>query len=301
MARRSPLIKTFLSYIEIERGLSRNTINSYSQDLTSLQDWASANNRQLRALSHRDIELWIGQLSRQGLNPASIARALSTTRGFFQFLVLDNYIDTDPTEDLVAPKKTRPLPYVLSVTQTLQLIASADRSTPEGLRDRALLELLYATGLRISEAVTLTQRDLSLSQRLLRCHGKGNKERQVPITGSVVTRLEQYLATRNARTVRPTTSVFQHQGNPLTRQYAWTIISTYASKAKLKNVTPHTLRHCFATHLLENGASTTEVQMLLGHSHLSTTEIYTHVTPRYLRQSYDAHHPRAHHASTTQT
>jgi integrase/recombinase XerD len=117
MARRSPLIKAFLSYREIERGLSHNTINSYSQDLTKLQEWASKNNRQIRALSQRDIELWLGQLSRKQLNPASIARALSTTRGFFQFLVLDNYIDTDPTEGLAAPKKTRPLPYVLSVTQ----------------------------------------------------------------------------------------------------------------------------------------------------------------------------------------
>lgn len=295
MPRRSPLISTFLSYLEVERGLSRNTISSYSHDLTKLQNWTSTSNRQLRALSHRDIELWIGHLSRQRISASTITRALSSTRSFYQFLVLDNYIDTDPTEDIQAPKKARPLPQVLSVSETLRLLASASDPTPEGLRDRALLELLYATGLRISEAVTLTHRDLALSEKVLRCHGKGNKERQVPMTRNSIAWLERYFGTQPPRTIRATTPVFLNNGSPLTRQFAWTMISHYAKKASLKRVTPHTLRHCFATHLLENGASTTEVQLLLGHSHLSTTEIYTHITPRFIRQSYDAHHPRARH------
>src|SRR5215831_1237675 len=279
MTRISPLIKQFLSYLEVERGLSYNTINSYRLDLIKLQDWTTHNKRQLRALSGRDIELWIGHLSRQKISAASIARALSTARSFFQFLLLDYFNDTAPTENITGPKKSRPLPRVLSIKETLHLLASADEITREGLRDRALLEILYAAGLRIAEAITLRHKDLNLTNQLLRCHGKGNKERQVPITKSCATSIERYLSTQNLHTRKPVTTVFLHHGNPLTRQFAWAIIKAYAEKAGLKNVTPHTLRHCFATHLLEGGASTTQVQILLGHSHLSTTEIYTHVSP----------------------
>ncbi len=294
MARRSPLIKIFLDYLLIERGLSTNTVKGYSHDLNKLQAWTSANNRQLRALNQRDIEIWLGTLSKQNLNPSSIARALSSVRSFYSFLVTDNHIDTDPTQDVHSPKKIRPLPHVLSITDTMKLLGSANDSSPTGLRDRALLELLYATGLRISEAVTLRHTDLQLERQIVRCHGKGNKERQVPISKSAVLHLQYYFATLTRPQVQPLARVFQHNGNPLTRQLAWTVIRYYAHKAKIQNVTPHTLRHCFATHLLENGASTTEVQLLLGHSHINTTEIYTHVTPRFLRQSYDQHHPRAH-------
>ena len=293
MPRTSPLVKQFLAYLEIEKGLSKNTTRSYAADLALLQKWTTANSRQLRGLTTRDIELWIGSLNKRRLNPSSVNRALSATRSFFQFLVLDGHIPSDPTIELVARTKTRLLPRFLSITEVRHLLAGAHAPTPEALRDRALLELLYGSGLRISEAVRLRLKDLSFSERLVQCLGKGNKERQVPMSNNSVASIQNYLATRSPRATAQSL-LFLHQGNALTRQFAWTIIKHYAREAKLKNVAPHTLRHSFATHLLEGGASTKEVQLLLGHSHITTTEIYTHITPRYIKQAYDRYHPRAH-------
>jgi len=298
MARTSPLIKEYLDYLVVERGLSRNTVKSYANDLTLLQNWIRENARQLRGLTARDIELWIGSLNRQRFSPTSINRALSATRSLFQFLLLDGHVDSDPTIELSTLKKTTRLPHFLSVEETHRLILSANDESPNGLRDRALLETLYGSGLRISEATNLKIRDLSLAQCRLLCHGKGNKERQLPMSKSSVAAIERYLKTRLPKPVQ-TANVFLHQGTPLTRQFAWTIINQYALQARLKGVTPHTLRHSFATHLLEGGASTYVVQLLLGHSHIQTTEIYTHVTPRHLRSSYDKYHPRARAATET--
>jgi integrase/recombinase XerD len=294
MARRSPLVKNFLDYLDIEKGLSRNTIASYALDLARLQTWTSQTNKSLRGLTERDIERWLGDLSRVNLNTSSIARALSTTRSFFQFLILDNHIEIDPTQGLVAPKKTRRLPRVLTTQEVRRLLQTSDGSTEETLRDRTLLELLYATGLRISEAISLTHRDLNLRSRILRCHGKGNKERQVLMSDQAIRWLEQYVsALHPRRQPRPDSFVFLNQDKPLTRQFTWALISHSATKAELNDVTPHTLRHSFATHLLENGASTFVVQALLGHHHIATTEIYTRVSTKHLRKSYDQHHPRA--------
>lgn len=299
MARTSPLVKQFLDYLTIERGLSQNTVRSYQNDLRLLQTWVTDNQRQLRGLTARDIEIWIGDLNKRRFSPASINRALSSTRSLFQFLLLDGHVDFDPTGELHSLKKAARLPHFLSIQETQRFLTTADDQSPNGLRDRALLELLYGSGLRITEAITLRLRDVSLSERRLICHGKGNRERQVPMSRSSVAAIEQSLKTRFPKPA-PAANLFLNQGNPLTRQFAWTIIDRYAAKARLKNVTPHTLRHSFATHLLEGGASTKVVQLLLGHSHIQTTEIYTHVTTRHLRSSYDKHHPRAQHASTTQ-
>lgn len=294
MGRTLPLVKQFLDYLDIEKGLSRNTIASYALDLARLQTWTSKSNKTLRGLTERDIERWLGHLSRVNLNTSSIARALSTTRSFFQFLIRDNHIEIDPTQYLVAPKKCRTLPHVLTKQEVLRLLQTPDGTTKESLRDRTLLELLYATGLRISEAISLTHRDLNLRSRILRCHGKGNKERQVLISDEAIRWLEQYVsALHPLRQPRPGSFVFLNQDKPLTRQFTWALITHYATKAELKNVTPHTLRHSFATHLLENGASTVFVQALLGHQYIATTEIYTRVSTRHLRKSYDQHHPRA--------
>lgn len=294
MTRTSPLINSFLDYLKIEKGLSRNTIQNYALDLTRLHEWTSANNKNLRGLNERDIERWMGDLFRRNLKTSSIGRALSTARGFFQFLVLDNQIETTPTENLVAPKKSRTLPRVLTRREAGRLLQTPDMTTKEGLRDRALLELLYATGLRISEAIALTHDDLSLRSRILRCHGKGNKERQVPISDQALRWLEQYLSALHPRRQRrPNSFIFLNQGKPLTRQFTWALITQYATRAGLNNVTPHTLRHSFATHLLENGAGTVFVQVLLGHQHITTTELYTQISRKHLRASYDKHHPRA--------
>jgi len=293
MRRTSPLINSFLDYLKIEKGLSRNTIQNYALDLTRLHEWTSANNKNLRGLNEREIERWIGDLFRRNLKTSSIGRALSTARGFFQFLVLDNHIETNPTENLVAPKKSRRLPRVLTRREAGRLLQTPDTTTREGLRDRALLELLYATGLRISEAVALTHGDLNLRSRILRCHGKGNKERQVPVSEQTISWIEQYLSPVNMRR-EPGSFVFLNQDKPLTRQFTWALITHYATNAGLRNVTPHTLRHSFATHLLENGASTVFVQALLGHQRIDTTEAYLRVSTGHLRKSYDRHHPRAH-------
>ena len=292
--RRAPLMTTFLDYLRIEKGLSRNTIQSYALDLTRLQQWTSRNNKSLRGLNERDIERWTGDLARRNLKATSISRALSAARGFFQFLVQENETDINPTDDLVGLKKTRTLPRVLTTEEVNRLLQAPDLATKEGLRDRALLELMYATGLRISEAISLTHRDLNLRSRILRCHGKGNKERRVPITETALRWIQQYTSTTSPRRQPALTAfVFLNQDRPLTRQFTWALINQYATNAGLNNVTPHTLRHSFATHLLENGASTVFVQALLGHQHISTTEVYTRVSKKHLRKSYDRHHPRA--------
>lgn len=291
--RRSPLVNAFLHYLKVERALSSNTIQAYSLDMVRLQRWTSENKTSLRSLTERDLEHWLGDLSRARLNPKSIRRALSSTRSFFQFLVLDNHIDTDPTVNLTGPKTEQLLPSILTPSEVTRLLETPNLSSLYGLRDRAFLETLYAAGLRISEAITLRHQDVDLETRILLCHGKGNKERQVPIGRQAVEWLQRYLNSTFPQYRRPTGRVFLNQGNPFTRQFAWALIHQYATLAKLKNVTPHTLRHSFATHLLQNGAKTTQVQILLGHSHLSTTEIYTRVTPQYLRASYDQHHPRS--------
>lgn len=294
MPRKSPLINTFLDYLKIEKGLSRNTIQSYTLDLTRLHEWTSRNNKSLRGLNERDIEGWLGDLSRENLHTSSIGRALSAARGFFQFLILDNQIETNPTENLVAPKKVRTLPRVLSTKEVRRLLQTPDTTTKKGLRDRALLGLMYATGLRVSEAISLTHRDLNLRSRIIRCHGKGNKERQVPISESAPHWLQQYISTLGPHRQPALNSfVFLNQERPLTRQFTWALINQYATKAGLHDVTPHSLRHSFATHLLENGANTVFVQALLGHHRIDTTEAYLRVSTRHLRKSYDRHHPRA--------
>ena len=292
MPRQSPLIKRFLDYLTIERGLSDNTVESYSRDLAHLQRWASANRKSMRGLTERDIDRHLGVLSRKSLGASSIARALSTIRMFYDFLVMENEVQSNPANDVPTPKKSQTLPRVLTQDQVSRLLQAADNTTCEGLRDRALLELLYATGLRITEAITLRHRDINLRSRFLLCYGKGNRERQVPIAPQAIESIERYVATLR-RHLSSDSALFLNRDRPLTRQLAWAIINGYASKARLTNVTPHTLRHSFATHLLENGAKIVFVQRLLGHQHISTTQIYTSVSNVHLRKSYDKHHPRA--------
>jgi integrase/recombinase XerD len=288
MPQQSPLIKRFLHYLTVERGLSGNTIQSYQRDLNQLQKWCAANQCSLRGLMPRDVDRHIGALSRQGLTATSISRSLSTIKNFYAFLQFEHEVLSNPAEHIPPPKKTQALPQVLSQAQISTLLTSA-----ENLRDRALLELLYATGLRITEAISLRYRDINRHHRVITCYGKGNRERQVPISTEALNWIERYSATKPLRQKRAETKVFLNQQVPLTRQLAWAIINSVASKARLFGVTPHSLRHSFATHLLENGAKIEFVQLLLGHQRLSTTQIYTSVSPLHLRNSYDKHHPRA--------
>ena len=286
-------LKEFLTYLQVEKGLARLSLESYRRDLDRLQTWANKNGKQISDLTRADLRKWIASLSREGLAPTSIARAVSATRGFFKFLMLDGHIKTHPAEDLDTPQRFSYLPKFLTEDEINRLLAAPDVSTEEGIRDRAVLEIMYATGLRVSELVGLKQTDVDLLAGLVVCHGKGNKERRVPLGKSAIHWLQQYAAVKKGYGKQTAPNVFLHRGRPFTRQIAWSMIKRHAEKAGIKNVSPHTLRHSFATHLLQHGADSRSVQALLGHSDISTTQIYTHITDIHLRSAYDRHHPRA--------
>ncbi|HET9787131.1 MAG TPA: site-specific tyrosine recombinase XerD [Pyrinomonadaceae bacterium] len=287
------LIKEFLSYVQVEKGLSRNTLQSYARDLARLDQWARKSATPVQNLSRQDLRHWIADLSREGLAPSSVARAVSAARGFFRFLMLDGHIKRQPTEELDTPQRFAYLPVFLTEEEIDKLFAAPDISTEEGIRDRALLEVMYGAGLRVSELVALKQTDVDIHTGLVVCHGKGSKERRVPIGKSAIHWLQQYLAVKAGYGKASSPIMFVNRGKPLTRQFAWAMIKRHAAKAGVKDISPHTLRHSFATHLLQNGADSRSVQALLGHSDISTTQIYTHITDRHLRTSYDKHHPRA--------
>ena len=285
--------KEFLTYLQVEKGLARHTLDSYRRDLDRLQTWSNKNGKQVADLTRADLRKWIASLSREGLAPASIARAVSATRGFFKFLMLDGHIKSHPAEDLDTPQRFSYLPKFLTEDEINRLFAAPDISTEEGIRDRAVLEIMYATGLRVSELVNLKQTDVDLLAGLVRCHGKGNKERRVPLGKSAIHWVQQYAAVKAGYGKQSSPNVFLYRGRPFTRQIAWSMIKRHAERVGIKNVSPHTLRHSFATHLLQHGADSRSVQALLGHSDISTTQIYTHITDMHLRSAYDRHHPRA--------
>lgn len=287
------LAKEFLTYIQVEKGLARHTLQSYAHDLKRLETWAGKCGKSLAELTRPELRKWIASLSREGLAPSSIARAVSAARGFFRFLMIDGHIKIQPTEDLDTPQRFAYLPKFLTEEEIDRLFAAPDLSTAEGIRDRALIELLYAAGLRVSELVGLKRTDIELHAGLVLCHGKGNKERRVPVGKSAIHWLQQYAAVKQSYGTTNSPFLFLNRGRPLTRQFAWSMIRRHARKAGLREISPHTLRHSFATHLLQHGADSRSVQALLGHSDISTTQIYTHITDRHLRSAYDRHHPRA--------
>ncbi len=293
------LIKEYITYIQVEKGLARHTLDSYAGDLARLDRWAGKSGKTAAELSRPDLRQWIAQLSREGLAPSSVGRAVSAVRGFYRFLMLDGHIKSHPAEDLDTPQKFSYLPRFLTEEEIDQLFAAPDISTEAGVRDRAILELMYAAGLRVSELVTMKQTDLDIQTGVVICHGKGSKERLVPVGKSSIHWLQQYTSVRASygRTAYP--NLFLGRGKPLTRHVVLSMIKGYAQKVGLQNVSPHTLRHSFATHLLQHGADSRSVQALLGHSDISTTQIYTHITDRHLRNAYDNHHPRARAAATS--
>jgi integrase/recombinase XerD len=286
-------VKDHLTYLQVEKGLARHTLESYARDLARLDHWAGKSGKPVAQLTRADLRKWIANLSREGLAPSSVARAVSAARGFFRFLMLDGHIKHHPAEDLDTPQKFSYLPKFLTEEEIDRLFAVPDVSTEEGIRDRAMLELMYAAGLRVSELVTLKKAEVDIHAGVVNCHGKGNKERRVPVGKSAIHWLQQYASVKAGYGQSPYANLFLHRGKPLTRQLAWTMIKTHAEKIGLHNVSPHTLRHSFATHLLQHGADSRSVQALLGHSDISTTQIYTHITDRHLRTAYDTHHPRA--------
>jgi integrase/recombinase XerD len=293
MSKERDFVKEFLTYLQVEKGLARHTLESYARDLARLQQWSAANQKPLLDLTRSDLRKWIASLSREGLAPTSVTRAVSAVRGFFKFLMLDGHIKRHPAEDLDTPQRFSYLPKFLTEDEINRLFAAPDVSTDEGIRDRALLEIMYAAGLRVSELVSLKQSDVDLHAGIVVCHGKGSKERRVPLGKSAIHWLQRYAAVKAAYGKQDTTVMFLHRGKHFTRQLAWSIIKRYAESIGISNVSPHTLRHSFATHLLQHGADSRSVQALLGHSDISTTQIYTHITDLHLRSAYDRFHPRA--------
>jgi integrase/recombinase XerD len=288
------LVREFLTYIQVEKGLARNSLESYGRDLSRLKTWSEAQGKSIEDLERADLRAWIADLSREGLSPASVSRAVSAARGLFRFLMLDGHIQRHPAEDLNTPQGNAYLPRFLTEAEMERLLTTPDVSTDEGIRDRAMMEVMYAAGLRVSELVGLKRTDVNLDAGLIACHGKGSKERRVPIGKSATHWLQQYAGVRGRFGKGNNPHLFlSGLGIGLTRNKAWEMIKRHAASAGLANVSPHTLRHSFATHLLQRGADSRSVQALLGHSDISTTQIYTHITDRHMRATYDRHHPRA--------
>ncbi len=289
------LIREHMAYLRVEKGLAANSLVSYGRDLEKLRRWADARGKQLTELGHSEIAVWCRWLSESGLAPRSIARTISTVRGFYSFLLRDGLIREDPLAHIETLKSTQAMPRVLDAEEVERLLSAVDVKSPEGVRDRALIELLYATGLRVSELVGLRVGEIDLEQGLLSCNGKGSKQRYVPVGRSALKWLAHYEQARiDILAERTTTFLFiSKAGTVLTRQQVWQIIKQHAEQVGLVNVSPHVLRHSFATQLMQHGADSRSVQAMLGHSDLATTQLYTHMTSRHLRATYDLYHPRA--------
>jgi integrase/recombinase XerD len=291
------LIEEFLHHLAVERGLARNTLVAYGQDLSKFARFLERKARHPKQVRRGEIDEFVRDLARQGLGARSIARALNAVRMFYRYLVAEKTIVSDPTADVRAPRTSRTLPRFLTLEDVDKLLAAPDVKTALGHRDAAMLELLYATGIRVSELVSLRLRDANLDAGLLTCMGKGSKERILPLGRSAVARLRAYLerARPDLLDGRNQASLFPNcRGGGMTRQGFWKNLKEYGRAIGLKNrLSPHVLRHSFATHLLERGADLRSVQVMLGHSDISTTQIYTHVNRERLRRVYRDFHPRA--------
>lgn len=291
------LIEEYLDYLGVERGLAANTLESYGRDLRQFSAYIKSRNASLGELDRLDILTYLDGIKKQGKSTATVSRSLASIRSFFKFLSHEGKISTDPAAELDSPKVEKKLPSVLSLQDVEALLYKPDNTTPGGIRDRAMFEVLYATGIRVTELVSLTMSDVNLEAGFIKCLGKGNKERIVPLGSVAIKALHTYLTTGRTKLVRSreVRSLFvNHHGRQLTRQGFWKLLKKYARESGIDaNITPHTLRHSFATHLLENGADLRSVQEMLGHADISTTQIYTHVTKTRLREIYDKAHPRA--------
>jgi len=289
-------IDAYLDHLRVARRRADHTLESYARDLRGLAAFAAANERALESLTRDDLELWIRELMAGGRSPRTVARAVACVRGFYRFLVLDRRLAANPADDVHAPRAWTTLPKFLSLEDVDRLLGQPDVSTPRGVRDRALIEVLYATGLRVSELVNLRPADVNLDAGYLICTGKGEKQRVVPIGAEAVGWVRRYVTEGRPKLAgrRSSPRLFLNaRGGPLSRVGFWKILKAYGQRAGIRRaLSPHVLRHSFATHLLERGADLRAIQMMLGHSDLSTTQIYTHVLEARLRAIYDQHHPR---------
>ena len=292
----------YLSYLRVEKGLSQNTILAYGRDLKRFAAFLDKRHKhRIDAVDREDIVDFLSSLYKDKLDSRSVARYLVSLRSFFKYALMEELVRVDPTENLESPKIRQSLPTYLRVDEVDRLLAATNFNTPNGLRDRAMLEVLYSTGLRVSELLNLRLSDVDVRMGCVRCIGKGNKERLVPIGRKAIAAVEQYLADSHSQLVRSGSPAPHNQvlfltrnGRRLNRVSIWKMLHNYGVKLGLRGrLTPHKLRHSFATHLLERGADLRSVQLMLGHADISTTQIYTHVVEERLKQIYRAHHPRA--------
>ncbi|MEN6474966.1 MAG: site-specific tyrosine recombinase XerD [Syntrophaceae bacterium] len=290
------LIDAFLEYLVSERSAPENTIAAYANDLRSFSAWTTEQELDYGHITAEHLRDFTSQSKHSGLKPASINRRLTAIRQLYRFLLQEELVDSDPTRDLVRAKSGVFLPEVLSIEEVDRLLGAPDCSTPLGLRDKAMLELLYATGLRVSELVGLKLQNLNLHVGYLMTRGKGGKERLVPLGESALARVQEYLGCGRPQLVHKAVDVLfcSNRGTAMTRQNFWYIIKRYAVACGIfKSISPHTLRHSFATHLLSGGADLRSVQMMLGHADISTTQIYTHITSQRLKDIHTRFHPRS--------
>jgi integrase/recombinase XerD len=294
------MIEAYIDHLRVERRLSGHTLESYSRDLRALAAFAAGRETPVAKLDRKALEAFVRQQRSAGLSPRSVARAVASVRGFYRYLVLDHRLDESPADDLRAPRAWPALPKFLSTEQVDALIAAPDITTPLGLRDRAMIELLYATGMRVSELVGVRAVDLHIDEHYLTCIGKGNKERLIPMGEHAAEWIRRYqrdarptLVKRARGSSRAAHLFLNVRGLPLSRVGFWKVLKAHGRTAGVRGpLSPHVVRHSFATHLLDRGADLRSIQMMLGHADLSTTQIYTHVLQARLRTVYDRFHPR---------
>jgi integrase/recombinase XerD len=295
-------IREFLSYMQVEKGLAQNTILAYGRDLKRFTLFlAKRQKHNFEEVTREDVVDFLSGLYKEKMDSRSVARYLVSLRSCYKYLMMEERVQLDPTENLESPKIRQSLPTYLRVEEVDRLLTAPSDSTPIGLRDRAMLEVLYSTGLRVSELLNLRMTDVDMRMGYVRCIGKGDKERLVPIGRKAIAAVELYLARARPEFLRPSMPSPHNQvlflartGKRLSRISIWKILHDYGTKLGLRGrLTPHKLRHSFATHLLEGGADLRSVQLMLGHADISTTQIYTHVVEERLKQIYKAHHPRA--------
>jgi integrase/recombinase XerD len=292
-----PDIERFIDAMWMEKGLSNNTLSSYRRDLRQFNDWlVRSGASEITGATRASLQAYLGTRLAQGQSPRSTARFLSCVRGFYHYLLREGRLTVDPTLDIDSPRLGRPLPKALSEAEVERLLQAPDLAHALELRDRTMLELLYACGLRVTELTSLQLVQLSMNQGVVRVFGKGSKERLVPVGEEALRWLQRYMAGPRGELLKgmPSDVVFpSRRGTQMTRQTFWYRIKIYAQRAGIKkHLSPHTLRHAFATHLLNHGADLRVVQMLLGHSDLSTTQIYTHVAQQRMQELHEQHHPR---------